>query len=127
MFEKAAQYLFDHFHDVTSFEPAETRLKRKFWNKFLKAEPDQLTQRDWNLAHTLANNWDTCACGSFDGDIPRDDNSSSMPADEELQNLGGEFPNYIGNEDLKGAQRCFRAIQRRSGQVLHQSLFDHHV
>ncbi len=127
MFEKAAQYLFDHFHEVTSFEPAQTRLKRKFWKKFLNADANTLTQSDWNMAHTLANNWDTCACGSFDGDIPRAEDNESMPADRTLQDLGGNFPGFIANEDLESARKCFHAIQQRSGQVIRQSLFDRHV
>lgn len=89
---------------------------RKFWYRFLNADPEQFTARDWDMALTLALQWNTCACGSMDDGIPRFD--SGRPHDTQLNQLGCEFPDAIEERDIEKAREIFRLIERRAAKVI---------
>lgn len=62
--------------------------------------------------------WITCACGKQDKRIPR--GPGGKPEDSRLTELGGSFAYHVGMDQIAGAERTLRAIERRAVEVLAQ-------
>ncbi len=103
------------------YKETSSQLNRAFWMKFLYAKEKDITEQDWEIASDLADNWDTCACGSLDDNIPRIDDST--PEDLNLIRLGIYFVSYVQERDLEAARQTFLDIQQRGAEILHSTLF----
>ena len=88
-----------------------------FWQRFMTAKENDLTHADWKFADYLAGTWNTCACGSINDGLPRND-LSHEPLDAHLERLGMNFLNQIQAKYLPEAQDVFLRIHERAIEVL---------
>lgn len=63
-----------------------------------------------------AASWVTCACGKQDSKIPR--NSSGVPYDNELDDLGSMFYAHIETNSIRSAEETLARIELRAAQVM---------
>lgn len=105
----------------TEITYAESKGNEPFdWNLFLD---DRIHERYLNStsnedAEIKAEQWVTCAVGNQCAAIPRRENGSNAPADEELFRLGVEFSGNIELRDWRTAQIILRRIETRSAEIL---------
>lgn len=67
---------------------------------------------------SMAGQWPDCACGQLCAGVPR--LPSLMPVDLRLRDLGHIFMLEIGLRCWKNAINCFRAIEKRTAELLSQ-------
>lgn len=75
---------------ITDDDRSTVKATRAFWEQYWLADPYDLDMEDHDYAFELANQWNTCACGSLDDGIPRD-RFGDAPEDKELHRLGMRF------------------------------------
>ena len=93
---------------------------KEFWKRFFATDRSiRRSEADWAYAIQLANQWDTCACGSINDGLPRE-GTGWQPSDHKLYHLGNQFPIILGKRDLTRARRHFMAINRRAAEVLEE-------
>lgn len=85
------------------------------WQDFLAVGRKRRSEDEWGEALDLADDWNTCACGSLDDGIPR---YGGTPCDDGLYNLGVDFAIAIDDRNLPEARRLFAKIQQRGAEVL---------
>jgi len=91
--------------------------KRFNWLTFLKgAIKKEPSGKMHTKAMLMAREWPTCACGQLCKRLPRTNIGS--PQDDLLFTLGSVFSVDVESRKWRGALKAFRAIEKRTAQLL---------
>lgn len=86
------------------------------WHERIRAareRGDLFTPEDYRAA----SDWPTCACGEQDPRVPRFP-CPPCPEDRELYELGCEFKDAVGADDVDKAKRLLARIEARAAEVV---------
>jgi len=97
---------------------AESKQMSKFnWKEWLEAAVRKSpTRMDRYKKSEMAVNWVTCACGNQCDQIPRD--TSGMPRDKDLADLGGKFYSAVHSGYYESALGLLELIEKRAAELL---------